>query len=319
MAKSEKIGVIGSGFIGRSWAMLFASAGYSVSLYDIDSNQVQSALEIIKGELKRLESNGLLRGKLSGEEQFKLISPSKTLRETIQNAKYVQECVFERIDLKKSVFEDLDEIADDNVILASSTSCFPASKFSENLKHRAQVVVAHPVNPPYYVPLVEIVSAPWTDPSTVTVTKNIMIEIGQKPVILHKEIVGFALNRIQYAILNECWRIVQNGVMSVEDIDTVMSEGLGMRYAFIGPLETAHLNANGFLDYCDRYADGIFNVSETFGPNPRMEGRLSEKIHEDLCKITPLDKLPDKRAWRDENLAILSKLKQKGTDSVPLN
>lgn len=159
----------------------------------------------------------------------------------------LQECVFEQIDLKKDVFKQLDEIASNDVVLASSTSCFLPSLFSEGLKHKSQVVVAHPVNPPYYVPAVEIVPAPWTDPKVVERTRAIMIEIGQKPVTLKKEVPGFSLNRIQYAILDECWRQIADGVISVEDVDTVMSDGLGMRYAFMGPWETAHLNAKGTL------------------------------------------------------------------------
>lgn len=107
------------------------------------------------------------------------------------------------------------------------------------------MIVSHPVNPPYYVPLVELVPAPWTKPEIVKTTRSLMEEIGQEPVSLTKEVEGFALNRIQYAILNETWRLVQDGILDVKDIDKVMSCGLGPRYAFMGPLETAHLNAEG--------------------------------------------------------------------------
>ena len=100
------------------------------------------------------------------------------------------------------------------------------------------------------MPLVEIVPAPWTHPDIVTRTRALMEEIGQKPVTLKKEVPGFSLNRIQYAILDECYRQVANGVISVEDVDTVMSDGLGMRYAFMGPWETAHLNAKGKRTIC---------------------------------------------------------------------
>ncbi|GBM86198.1 Lambda-crystallin [Araneus ventricosus] len=137
-----------------------------------------------------------------------------------------------------------------------------------------------------------------------------MREIGQKPVIVKKEIYGFAINRMQYAIINECWRLVQDGVMSVEDIDAVMSEGLGMRYAFLGPFETCQLNADGMMDYCKRYANGIFNVSETFGPVPKMEGEVAEEIHGQLCEKIPLHSLDVQRKWRDERLACLARLKK---------
>lgn len=147
--------------------------------------------------------------------------------------------------MKKDVFGQLDEIASNDIVLASSTSCILPSLFSEGLKHKNQVIVAHPYNPPYYVPAVEIVPAPWTDPKVVERTRDIMMEIGQKPVMLKKEILGFSSNRIQYAILNECWKQIADGVISVQDVDTLISDGLGMRYAFMGPWETAHLNAKG--------------------------------------------------------------------------
>lgn len=114
--------------------------------------------------------------------------------------------------------------------------------------------------PPYYVPLVEIVPAPWTKPEIAVKTRQIMEEIGQKPVSLSREIEGFALNRIQYCILNEVWRLVGDGVLDVKDIDSVMTDGLGMRYAFLGPLETTHLNAEGISNYTDRYRKTIYEV-----------------------------------------------------------
>lgn len=149
------------------------------------------------------------------------------------------------MELKRKVFKELDELASSTVVLCSSTSYFLPSLFAESLKHRNQVIVGHPVNPPYYVPLVEVIPTKFTDQSVIDRTLKIMKEIGQKPVTLKKEVKGFALNRIQYAILNECYRLIADDVISVEDIDTVMSDGLGMRYAFMGPWETAHLNATG--------------------------------------------------------------------------
>lgn len=306
----EKIGIIGSGLIGRSWAMLFASAGYKVVVYDADPIQVTSALEGILKQLKDLEKAGLLHGKLSLEEQYKLISGTNSLLDCVADAKYVQESIPENLQMKSDLYAEIDSLVSNKTILASSTSSMPASTFTSNLSHRSQVIVAHPTNPPFYCPLTEVVPAPYTEQWVKDDTVKILKEIGQTPVLLKKELVGFALNRIQYALLSECWRLLADDAISVEDLDKVMSDGLGMRYAFMGPMETCHLNAEGFQNYCERYGEMIYGIVSNFGPNPRMSGPVAEKISKEIEDRIPLDQLAQRRKWRDDRLAALAKLKK---------
>ncbi|KAF5282091.1 hypothetical protein FQR65_LT14409 [Abscondita terminalis] len=308
--KTEKIGIIGSGLIGRSWAMLFAGAGYQVVIYDIESKQIEAAKVDVKNQLQSLEKEGLLRGKLNADQQFNCINVTLDLKEAVENSIFIQECVPEILELKKKVWKGVDDICGPNTILSSSTSTFMPSLFTEHLKNRKNALVSHPVNPPYYVPLVEIVPAPWTDSSAMKKTRELMEEIGQAPVSLSREVPGFALNRIQYAILNETWNLVADGVLSVKDVDKVMSEGLGWRYAFLGPLETAHLNAEGWMDYCSKYTNTIFSVCQTFKPLPKFEGPQTEEVAKQLEEMVPLEELQARRNWRDLCLTKLAGLKK---------
>jgi len=318
MANGKKVGIVGSGLIGKSWAMLFAAAGYDVFLHDLYEEQIGAALDNIKEQLVTLESKGLLRGKLSAAQQAERIRGAASLRDCVQGAIFVQECVPENLQLKTKIFREMDSVVGDETILSSSTSCIPSSKFVEGIKHRSRVIVSHPVNPPYYVPLVELIPNPWTEAEVTQKTKEIMTEIGQTPVVVNKELPGFALNRIQYVILNECWRLVNDGVMSAEDVDKVMSDGLGHRYAFLGPLEVAHLNAEGMRNYCERYGETIWNVSQTYGAIPEWrqpQGPQASNICEQLEQMTPLEDLEKRRKWRDERLTALAVLKQNMKES----
>lgn len=305
----KKVAIVGSGLIGRSWSMLFAGVGYRVVLYDIVSSQVQNALADIGQQLTSLEKSGMLRGKFSAKSQQALITGTSSLEELVKQAFFVLECVPELLEIKRKALGQVDRLMDDGAILASSTSAILPSKLAEGLKHADTFIVTHPVNPPYYVPLVELVPSPWTKPEVVAQTKDLMLEIGQSPVTINKEIPGFALNRLQYALMNECYNLVEDGILSPEDVDIGFSNGIGRRYAFIGVFETCHLNANGMKDYLDRYKDGIYKTSKEMGPLRKMEGETANKICQSLFKRIPLEKLGDARRKRDTALIKLSKLR----------
>ncbi|KAM5278921.1 lambda-crystallin homolog isoform 3-T3 [Hipposideros larvatus] len=293
-----------------------------------------AGLVVIVGrkEMKLLEQLGALKGTLSAEQQLSLITGCSNIQEAVEGAMHIQECVPENLEVKKKIFAQLDGIVGDDVVLSSSTSCLLPSRLFSGLAHVKQCVVAHPVNPPYYVPLVELVPHPETAPATVDRTHALMQKIGQSPVRVLKEIDGFALNRLQYAVISEAWRLVQlvakvtissdgectvsegashDGIVSPNDLDLVMSDGLGLRYAFMGPLETMHLNAEGMLNYCDRYSEGMKRVLKTFGPIPEFSGATVEKVHQAMCAKVPDDPehLTARRQWRDTCLMRLARLK----------
>jgi len=315
--KNEKVGIVGSGLIGKSWAMIFASEGFNVVLFDVDQNQVTKAIQDIKSELVQFEEAGTLRGSLTAAAQAEMIAGTDSLETCVKGAKYIQECVPESLELKRKVWASIDEIADDTTILATSTSCIVPSKISDFMKHKAQFIVAHPCNPPYHTPMVELVPAPWTSQEVRDGARRLMQEVGQGPVSLSREVPGFVLNRMQYSILNECWRLIRDGVVSPQDLDVVMKDGMGMRYAFMGPMETIHLNAEGTQNYCDRYGDTIYNVSSDLGPIPtgwkqatEMDKAEVKALHEAMITTVPLEKLGERRVWRDKRLAALAKLKR---------
>jgi 3-hydroxyacyl-CoA dehydrogenase len=190
-------------------------------------------------------------------------------------------------------------------VLASSTSGIPASEFTGNLAGRGRCLVAHPVNPPYLVPLVELVGAPWTDPAVIARTRALMQRVGQVPVTAFKETRGFVLNRLQAALVAEAFRLVRDGVMSVEDVDACVKDGLGLRWAFMGPFETIDLNApGGVADYADRFGPlmgGITHEQTPYDYDAETVGRVTAERRAAL----DVARIEDRSAWRDRRLMAL--------------
>jgi L-gulonate 3-dehydrogenase len=191
-------------------------------------------------------------------------------------------------------------------VLASSTSGIPASEFTGNLPGRGRCLVAHPVNPPYLVPLVELVGAPWTDPATVARTRALMDRVGQVPVTAHKETRGFVLNRLQAALVAEAFRMVRDGVMSVEDVDRCVRDGLGLRWSFMGPFETIDLNApGGVADYVERFGPLLGAITEEQTPYG-FDAETVERVAADRRAALELGRIEERSAWRDRRLMALA-------------
>ena len=246
-----KIAIIGAGLIGRSWAMVFARAGWEVAVTDPAEGATAAALDACREGLDTLAGHGLCDDPAGAQARI----TAAALEEAVAGARHVQENGPERVEAKAALFADLDRLAAPDAILASSTSAIPCSLFTEGLAGRARCLVAHPVNPPHLVPVVELSGAPWTDPEAVARARATFEGVGQAPITVRREIDGFVLNRLQAALLAEAFRLVEEGVVSPQDLDVTVREGLGLRWSFMGPFETIELNApGGIADYCARYA-----------------------------------------------------------------
>ena len=217
----RQAGIVGAGLIGQAWAQVFTRAGWRVTAWDPEARQRDAAR------------------KLAG------VRVVDTLEEAVRDVEYVQECGPEVLEAKRATFARMDAAATAGTILASSTSALMPSTCTEALAGRARCIVAHPVNPPHLVPVVELCGAPWTSPETKARTIAIQREVGQVPIDVRREIDGFILNRLQVALLTEAFRLVQEGYVSPEDLDHTIADGLGLRWAFMGPFETIEMNAPG--------------------------------------------------------------------------
>lgn len=309
-----QIAVIGTGLIGQAWAIVFARAGLRVKLWDGNAQALGNATTIISQQLNELQAQGLVA---DAKQALSNIETATSLEDALSGVDYVQENLPEILDIKREMYARMDAIAAPNTILASSTSSIPASAFTESLPGRHRCLVAHPVNPPYLIPVVELCGAPWTDPDVVERARALMDLVKQKPVTVHREVEGFVLNRLQGALLREAFRLVEQGVVSVEDLDVTVKDGLGLRWSFMGPFETIDLNApDGLQDYCKRYGAMYQSIAAEQTNTAAWSDSLINEAEKQRRDQLPKEKLLERRLWRDERLMALMrhKLKFAGTD-----
>jgi L-gulonate 3-dehydrogenase len=298
------IAIVGSGLIGQAWAIVFARGGHTVKMWDGDANAVGNALPLIASQVADLQAAGLID---DPKALIARISGCRTLEEVLAGAEYVQESIPERVEMKKEIFGRMDKIAPPTAVLASSTSSIPASAFTEDLPGRARCVVAHPVNPPYLVPVVEVCGAPWTDAKVVQRTMDVMHSVGQKPVKIHRELEGFILNRLQGALLREAFKLVEQGYVDAEGLDTTVRDGLGLRWSFMGPFETIDLNApDGLADYAHRFGGMYQSIAKEQTSTEPWSEALIAKLEGERRKVLPKDQLLARRLWRDRRLMALA-------------
>jgi L-gulonate 3-dehydrogenase len=295
--------IVGAGLIGRAWAHVFARAGWEVRVWDPVRRQREAAAAAIADSLRDLARHGLVDDPQAAARRVRVVD---SLADAVAQAAYVQECGPETLESKLATFAQLDALAPADAVLASSTSAIVASRFTEGLAGRARCIVAHPVNPPHLVSVVELCGAPWTSRQTRDRARDILREVGQVPIEVKKEIDGFILNRLQAALLGEAFRLVQEGYVSPADLDHTVADGLGLRWAFMGPFETIELNApGGIADYCERYVSWFRRYAADPPPLAVWDDDRWKVAAQAWGPVPGAERVAEKSRWRDDRLAAL--------------
>lgn len=274
----ETVAVIGTGVVGRSWARVFSRAGCCTRLYDGDPAQVAAALDWLEACAAAEVAEGLTTPEEAAASRARL-SGHGDLAEAVAGAGYVQESSPEQLALKRPLFAALERAADPAAILASSTSALDMTAIAADLATAARCVVAHPVNPPHVIPAVEIVPGRATDPATVARAAAFQESVGQTPVVMNFYLNGFLLNRMQAALWQEAIHLVESGAADVDAVDAVIRDGLGLRWALLGPFGVGNTNADGGVrEYFQRYGPTLRGIMDELGPIPRLDEEQIERL-----------------------------------------
>jgi len=311
-----KTAIIGSGFIGRAWAICFARAGHEVRIWDVEPLALPRMLDFIAEILPDLQANDLLNGETPKSilARMQLVTHLPT---ALEGVGYVQENTPENVEVKREVFADLDRYAPPDAVLASSTSALLPSAFLEQIPGRVRCLVSHPINPPYLIPAVEICPSPWTSAEVVEKAAAFLRGCGQAPLIMAREIDGFIMNRLQGALLEEAFRLVADGIASVEDVDIGIRDGLALRWSFMGPFETIDLNApGGVRDYAERYQGIYSNIFPSVQRRVDWSGPVMETVEGERTKRLRRDQLVERQKWRDRRLMALLAHKRKAASDI---
>lgn len=305
-----RVACIGVGTVGSAWSVVFARAGHQVMLFDRGGEEVtKRALVKARETLGLLEDAGFL-----AEDVDKIlgrISQSNSIEDAVAHADHVQETVREDTDIKRDVCGEIAQYAKPDCIIASSTSAIMGSDFLGDIPNPERALVAHPVNPPSLIPLVELCGSRWTSDETLSRTETFMSDAGMKPIIVKKEIDGFILNRLQYTLVAEAMHLIGEGYCTAADIDRVMTDGLALRWASAGPFEVAHLNAaQGFQGFVDQLGPMMKQMGVKANTDYDWGPPLAETIHQSLSERCPVSEIPKRQNWRDARILATRNLQK---------
>lgn len=269
--RAERVAVIGGGMMGAGVAQVFAAAGHDVTLQDVYQDALDRAPGTIAANLTFLAENGLFAAG-SVESAVARVRTTTDLAAAADGADFVIECVFEDLALKQDVFEQLDGACPPETILCTNTSVMSIAEIGARTRHKERVVGTHFWNPPYLIPLVEVVRTPQVDPAVVERTMEVLRRVGKHPIDCKKDVPGFVANRLQHALWREAISIVEHGIADAATVDESIRFGPGLRLPILAPMENADMVG---LDLTLAIHDYILPHLEASGaPSPLLRGKV---------------------------------------------
>jgi 3-hydroxybutyryl-CoA dehydrogenase len=261
-----RIAVIGAGLMGHGIAQVFALAGHDVTIYDSIAASLDSAKARILTNLKDLGDD---------PAAVERVTPQGDLPSAVRDVDYVVEAVLEDLALKQKLFAEIERHVRSDTILASNTSVIPITRIMEGLKDRSRALGTHWWNPPYLVPLVEVIGTQWTSQHAIDWTIALHKAAGKTPVHVKKDVPGFVGNRLQHALWREAISLVEHGICDAETVDAVIKASFGRRLAVLGPLENADLVGTDLTLAIHQTV--LSDIESRPGPSPYLEKLVAEK------------------------------------------
>jgi 3-hydroxybutyryl-CoA dehydrogenase len=284
---TRRVAIAGAGLMGSGLALVFALGGHEVRVTDA----MPQSLESLKDRV-----SALLRTLNKPADAVERITPVAILADAVSGADLVVEAAPEKLELKQSLFAEIEAAAPATAILASNTSVIPITQVMARVKRKERALGTHWWNPPYLVPLVEVIQTAETSSAVIEETMALLKSLGKVPVHVKKDVPGFVGNRLQHALWREAISLVENGVCDAETVDLVVKNSFGARLAVLGPLANADLVGTDLT--LDIHKQVLADLEDTKQPSPYLQklvadGRLGFKSHEGFM------------TWTDDGIAAL--------------
>jgi 3-hydroxybutyryl-CoA dehydrogenase len=260
-----RIAVVGAGLMGHGIAQVFALAGHDVTITDSFAKNIDTVKSRIAANLRELGDD---------ESAVARVTPHADLAATVRDADYVVEAVLEDLPLKQKLFAEIERHVGPDTILASNTSVIPITAIMEGLNKRERALGTHWWNPPFLVPLVEVIATEWTSPQVVAWTMELHQRAGKKPAHVKKDVPGFIGNRLQHALWREAISLVEHGICDAETVDAVIKASFGRRIAVLGPLENADLVGTDLTLAIHNTV--LPAIDSRPGPSPYLQGLVKD-------------------------------------------